>query len=71
MSTIGDNKGYMTKQKAEYMKSLSKDPPGKGSRYRPVDRKKYQKNWEKIFRKTKAKAEDKPQVNADEETNRD
>jgi len=28
---------------------------GKGSKYRPVDPKKYAENWEKIFGKTKKK----------------
>ena len=28
---------------------------GKGSKYRPVDKKKYNENWEKAFNKTKKK----------------
>ena len=33
----------------------SKHGAGKGSRFRPVDQKKYDENWEKCFGKKKAK----------------
>ena len=32
---------------------MSNGQAGKGSKYRPVDPKKYTENWEKVFGKTK------------------